>query len=61
MTDQDLIAQINEAKEMAEDLQRRLHRYKEISRDPDATESIPDLNYMCELADQICKKLAAPV
>ncbi len=42
MSEQNLTASINEAKDMAKDLSQRVHLYKEATLDPDATISVPD-------------------
>jgi len=57
MSDNDLSACIEVSAKIAKDLHSRLILYKELSIDPDSTLSIPDLNYMCELAETLVKRL----
>ena len=57
MSEKNLIASINEAKDMADDLSKRVHLYKEAILDPEDTISIPNINLICQLADELCNKL----
>ncbi len=50
---------LNEAQDMADDLHRRIQMYKEATLDPDATVSIPSIDHMSKLAEDLCKKLNA--
>ncbi len=57
MSDNDLVACIEASTGIAKDIHRRLILCKELSIDPDSTLSIPDLNYICELAETLVKRL----
>ncbi len=48
---------VNEAKDMAEDLHLRILQYKKVMLDPEATLSVPSIEYMSNLAEGLCKKL----
>ncbi len=48
---------INEVKELSERLHHSLELYKEATRDPEATLSIPNIDNMCLLAEELYKKL----
>jgi len=54
MSDNDLVACIEASTRIANDIHKRLILYKELSIDPD---SIPELNYICELAEMLVKRL----
>ncbi len=54
MSDNDLVACIEASTRIAKDVHRRLILCKELTID---TESIPELNYICELAEILVKKL----
>ena len=43
--------------ELADNLSEKLKQYKTASMEPDATQSIPDLDLMCEIADVIASRL----
>lgn len=43
--------------ELADDLFDKLKQYKTASLELDATQSIPDLDLMCEIADTIAQRL----
>ena len=45
--------------ELADDLSEKLKQYKIATLEPDATQSIPNLDLMCKIADVIAFKLKA--
>ncbi|OGT73294.1 MAG: hypothetical protein A3I78_00440 [Gammaproteobacteria bacterium RIFCSPLOWO2_02_FULL_56_15] len=53
----DFSAELQQAKQIADELRQQLRLYQESIRDPDATISLPDMNRMCQLADALIKKL----
>ncbi len=61
MSEQNLTASINEAKDMAKDLSQQVHLYKEATLDPEATISVPSIDHMCQLADALYNKLSRMV
>lgn len=44
--------------ELAQKLAENLEHYKSIILDSEATMSIPDLNYICKMANELSKRLA---
>ena len=45
--------------ELADDLSEKLKQYKTATLEPDATQSIPNLDLMCEIANVIASRLKA--
>jgi len=43
--------------ELADDFFDKLKQYRTATLEPDATQSIPDLDLMCEIADAIAQRL----
>jgi len=43
--------------ELADDLFDKLKQYRTATLEPDATQSIPDLDLICEIADAIAQRL----
>jgi len=57
MSNNDLIARIESSTQMAKELCVKLEQYKKMSLDPDSTLSMPDLNYLCKLSEELVKNL----
>jgi hypothetical protein len=57
MSDIDLEVCIATSLEIAKDIYQRLILYKEVSLEPESTQPIPDLDYMCELAEKLVERL----
>jgi hypothetical protein len=57
MSDSELTTCIESSIMMAKDLHKRLILYKQLSLEPESTQSIPDLDLICELAEDLIKKL----
>ena len=57
MNSPDISDGIHEVKELSKKLRRSLQLYKEATRDPEATISIPNIDSMCQLAEELYKKL----
>ena len=57
MSNDDLIARIESSTQMAKELCVKLEQYQKMSVDPDSTLSLPDLNYMCKLSEELVKNL----
>ncbi len=45
--------------DMAKQLAKDINQYKNVIMDPDATMSIPDLNRICIMADELVKRLSS--
>lgn len=45
--------------DIAQQLAENIAQYKNVIMDPDATMSIPDLNRICIMADELSKRLAS--
>lgn len=43
--------------ELADDLTEKLKQYKTVTLEPDSTQSIPNLDLICEIADVIAFRL----
>ena len=43
--------------ELADDLSEKLNQYRSASMEPDSTQSIPNLDLLCEIADIIARHL----
>lgn len=57
MSDVDVNKKLQESREMADKLRSLLRQYIEHSKDPDATLALPNLEYMYQIADNLCKNL----
>ena len=44
--------------ELAQKLAENLEHYKSITMDPEATMSIPNINNLCKMANELSKRLA---
>lgn len=53
----DVNRKLQESREMANKLRKLLIEYIEHSKDPEATLALPNLEYMYQIADALCKNL----